>query len=109
YFAQTPVHLGFFRFIAALGMGGEWSLGVALVMECWPERWRPILAGAIGAAANVGFLLTGMVAKTWPVTQESWRWMFLVGAIPAFLVFFIRLFVPESERWKKSVRGLSAT
>src|SRR5688572_32485362 len=36
YFAQQPWHLGLFRFIAALGMGGEWSLGVALVMECWP-------------------------------------------------------------------------
>src|SRR6185436_6893713 len=52
YFAQTPHQLGFFRFVAALGMGGEWSLGVALVMECWPGRLRPLLAGAIGAASN---------------------------------------------------------
>src|SRR5438876_10650599 len=36
YFAQLPWHLGLLRFVAALGMGGEWSLGVALVMECWP-------------------------------------------------------------------------
>lgn len=104
YFAQSPWHLGGVRFMAALGMGGEWSLGVALVMECWPERHRPLLAGAIGAAANVGFLLVGWVAKNFPVTVQSWRWMFLVGAIPALLVFLIRLFVPESERWKASVR-----
>jgi MFS family permease len=103
YFAQTPHHLGFFRFVAALGMGGEWSLGVALVMECWPDRLRPLLAGAIGAASNVGFLLVGWVGKMFPVTPESWRWMFLIGGLPAFLVFFIRLFVPESERWKRSV------
>lgn len=103
YFAQTPPHLGFFRFIAALGMGGEWSLGVALVMECWPERLRPLLAAAIGVASNVGFLLVGWVAKIFPVTPESWRWMFLIGTLPALLVFFIRLFVPESERWKTSV------
>ena len=100
YFAQTPYHLGVFRFTAALGMGGEWSLGVALVMECWPERLRPLLAGAIGAAANVGFLLVGWVGKVFPVTPSSWRWMFLVGGLPALLVVFIRLFVPESERWK---------
>ena len=100
YFAQSPLHLAFFRFIAALGMGGEWSLGVALVMECWPERLRPLMAGFIGAAANVGFLLVAWVAKTWTVTQQSWRWMFLVGALPALLVFLIRLFVPESEKWK---------
>jgi SHS family sialic acid transporter-like MFS transporter len=108
YLAQEPWHLGLCRFLAALGMGGEWALGVALVMECWPEKWRPMLAGAIGAAANCGFLLVGAVAKKVAVTIDSWRWMFLVGAIPAILVFFILLFVPESERWKKSVSSSAA-
>ena len=103
YFAQVPWHLGVLRFIAALGMGGEWALGVALVMECWPEKFRPLLAGAIGAAANVGILLVAVVAMTFKVTVDSWRWMFLVGAVPALLVFLIMLFVPESERWKASV------
>lgn len=107
YFARAPWQLGCFRFIGALGMGGEWSLGVALVMECWPEKWRPALAGAIGAAANFGFLLTGVVAKVHSVTETSWRWMFLVGALPALLVFFIMGFVPESERWRTSVRSSS--
>ncbi len=100
FLAQSPEHLAFFRFVAALGMGGEWSLGVALVMECWPEKLRPLMAGFIGAAANVGFLLVAYIAREFQVTQQSWRWMFLVGALPALLVFFIRLFVPESEKWK---------
>jgi SHS family sialic acid transporter-like MFS transporter len=108
YFAQVPWHLGACRFLAALGMGGEWALGVALVMECWPEKMRPMLAGLIGAAANVGFLLVGVIAIQWSVTLQSWRWMFLVGALPAVLVFFILLFVPESQRWKKSVSGAAA-
>jgi MFS family permease len=99
YFAQTPVHLGLCRFIAALGMGGEWSLGVALVMEVWPEKHRPILAGVIGAAANVGFALIAVVGMVFSVTQDSWRWVVLIGAAPALLTFIIRLFVPESERW----------
>jgi MFS family permease len=103
-FAQAPWQLGAFRFIGALGMGGEWSLGVALVMECWPEKWRPALAGAIGAAANFGFLLTGLIARAVPITVDSWRWMFLVGAAPAFLVFFILLAVPESEKWRAAVK-----
>lgn len=105
YVAQAPWHLGVVRFLAALGMGGEWALGVALVMESWPNRWRPYLAGLIGAAANVGFFLTGLVARLWPVTVDSWRWMFLVGALPALLVFAIRLWVPESERWRRAVAG----
>jgi MFS transporter, SHS family, sialic acid transporter len=99
YFAQEPWHLGAMRFISSLGMGGQWSLGVALVMECWPEKWRPFLAGAIGAAANVGQLLVGMTARFHPVTTDSWRWMMLVGALPALFVFFILLSVPESKRW----------
>jgi len=102
YFAREPWHLGALRALGALGMGGEWSLGVALVMECWPAKHRPLMAGLIGAAANLGYCLIatiGMVAK---ITPDSWRWVMLVGATPALLTFFIRLFVPESERWVRA-------
>jgi SHS family sialic acid transporter-like MFS transporter len=102
YFATEPMHLAVFRFVAALGMGGEWALGVALVMESWPDRFRPWLAAAIGAAANLGMLLVGVVAKFFPVTPDSWRWLFLVGASPAVLTLVIRIWVPESEKWKAS-------
>jgi SHS family sialic acid transporter-like MFS transporter len=71
YFAVQPWHLGALRFLAALGMGGQWALGVALVMECWPERHRPMLAGIIGAAANVGFLLISVVGMFFAVTVET--------------------------------------
>jgi len=103
YFAGQPWHLATVRFIAALGMGGQWSLGVALVMECWPERYRPILAGVIGAAANVGFLLISVVGMFFAVTTETWRLMMLAGAAPAALAFLVIIFVPESQRWKASV------
>ncbi len=103
YFATAPWHLAALRFLAALGMGGEWALGVALVMESWPERWRPMMAGAIGAAANVGYALIAVLVINFKVTTDSWRWVMMVGAAPALLTFFIRLFVPESARWKKSV------
>jgi len=100
---KKPEQIAVLRFIAALGMGGEWSLGVALVMECWPERYRPWLAAAIGAASNVGFALIGLLGFWFKITEESWRWVMLVGAAPALLTFFIRLFVPESARWKAAV------
>ncbi len=102
YFATEPWHLGALRFIAALGMGGEWALGVALVMEVWPEKHRPMLAGVIGAAANVGFALIALVGMTFAVTQSTWRYVVLVGAVPAALTFVIRLFVPESEKWQEA-------
>lgn len=104
FFSQGPLDLAFYRFLASLGMGGEWSLGVALVMECWPEKLRPLMAGFIGAASNVGFLVVAWIAKTWTVTTSSWRWMFLVGALPSVLVLLIQVFVPESERWKAVAR-----
>jgi SHS family sialic acid transporter-like MFS transporter len=101
-FTRTPLQLGILRFIAAFGMGGEWSLGVALVMEVWPERHHSILAGLIGAANNVGFLLIALIGMSASITQDSWRWVTLIGALPAFLVFWIMRYVPESERWKKA-------
>ena len=108
YFAQTPWHLALTRFCAALGMGGEWSLGVALVMEVWPERFRPMLSGIIGAAANVGFALIAIIGLFFSVTVHSWRWVVLVGALPALLTFFIRQFVPESERWQHAAAAAPA-
>jgi MFS family permease len=122
---NTPLLLGLFRFLAALGMGGEWSLGVALVMEVWPNRSRAWMAGLIGAAANVGYLLVplislfvvprleeiglwlsglglsqGWVDQVIKPEAKGWRALMLVGALPAVLTFFIRLFVPESRSWQ---------
>jgi MFS family permease len=108
YFATSPWQLGLFRFCAALGMGGEWSLGVALVMECWPEKLRPLLAGVIGAAANFGFLGIALLGMFFAVTPDSWRWIMLAGAAPGILAVFIILFIPESEKWKASVKTSSA-
>ena len=104
YFATEPWQLGVFRFIAALGMGGEWALGVALVMECWPERYRPLLAGVIGAASNAGYLLIATAGMCIEVTPDSWRWTMLAGAVPAALAFPILALIPESQRWKESVK-----
>ncbi|HOC55973.1 MAG TPA: MFS transporter [Verrucomicrobiota bacterium] len=104
FFARAPWELGVLRFIAAFGMGGEWSLGVALVMEAWPAHKRALLAGVIGMASNAGYLLIALVGLCFHVTRESWRWIMIAGAAPAFLALAIQLFVPESERWKAAVK-----
>lgn len=122
-FATEAWHIAVLRFLASLGMGGEWSLGVALVIEIWPDRSRAFLAGLIGAAANVGMLLVGLLSLVlvqfidrlresmtaigvaervtdYLLAGEGWRLLMITGALPAFLIFFIRLFVPESKKWK---------
>src|SRR5262245_19064519 len=123
--SQEVWHLGLLRFFGALGMGGEWALGVALVMELWPNTSRAWLAGWIGAFGNFGYLICGAIAlglnhtepgqlPRWLTTvgvpddwaaaltaNRNWRLLFLVGAIPALLTVFIRMLVPESEKWEK--------
>jgi SHS family sialic acid transporter-like MFS transporter len=105
YFAVQPWQLGVLRFAAALGMGGEWALGVALVMECWPERFRPLLAGVIGAAGNCGYLLIALVTTQFAPTPENWRWTMLVCTAPALLAVVVLLFIPESQRWRAAVQS----
>lgn len=105
YFAQQPWHIGMFLFIGAVGMGGQWSLAVSLVMEVWPEKNRPMLAGVIGAANNFGLVLIAVVGFVFPITVDSWRWTALCGLIPGVLAIFIIIFVPESEKWKASVQN----
>lgn len=124
YFATEPWHLGALRSIAALGMGGEWALGVALVMEVWPSEKRWLLAGIIGAAANIGIALIAIAGlyvnhlgaglSALGLSDElvqkltnngGWRLLMMLGAAPALLTFFIRLFVPESEKWKHASKN----
>ncbi|HRE83895.1 MAG TPA: MFS transporter, partial [Opitutaceae bacterium] len=77
---------------------------VALVVEVWPEKYRPLLAGVIGAAANIGFALIAVIGLFIHVTPDSWRWVVLIGAAPAAITFVIRWFVPESEKWQEASR-----
>jgi len=122
-FATAAWQIAVLRFIASIGMGGEWALGVALVTELWPDRSRAFLAGLIGAAANVGMLLVGLLSLVLVTFMQTcgavllyvgiserhvssllagdgWRLLMIIGAAPALLIFFIRLFVPESHRWQ---------
>jgi MFS family permease len=102
YFANSVQYIAGMRFVAAIGMGGEWALGVALVMEVWDAKYRPILAGLIGAASNVGFLLISTLGASIKVNQSNWRYVVLAGAGPALLTFIIQIFVPESHKWQES-------
>lgn len=105
YFATGPVSLLVLRFVACLGIGGVWPNAVSLSVEALPRVSRPLLAGLMGAAANVGFVLLGLVCCLVPVTADSWRWVLVVGALPAVLGIFTLFRVPESPRWLKSASG----
>ncbi len=131
-FAAEAWHVAALRFIASLGMGGEWALGVALVNEVWPGKSRALTAGLIGAAANIGYLLVAVLSMVLlsfiatakglflnlGLSQEltarlldnsAWRLLMISGALPTLLIFFILMFVPESEKWKaEHARGATS-
>ncbi|HCP99974.1 MAG TPA: hypothetical protein DIT99_04450, partial [Candidatus Latescibacteria bacterium] len=73
--------------------------GVSLMSEAWEGVSRPLLAGVIGTAANVGIFLTNVVARNIDITVESWRWVMLMGAGPIVLGLIVLAIVPESPRW----------
>lgn len=106
-FAQSFGQLAACRFLGAMGLGGEWGLGVALVMETWPNTSRPVLAGLLGGAANVGFLIAAWLTRVLSDVPElwglpNWRIALMCGFVPALLTLVVRLFVRESERWTAS-------
>ncbi len=100
FFAQTWWQLMMFRFLAALGIGGEWAVGASLLSESWPRLWRPWIAAVLQTGVNVGILAAGLA--NFLLAAAPPRCLFLVGVIPALLVFWIRRAVPETGEWRKA-------
>ena len=105
FFAQTWWQLLIFRFLAALGIGGEWAVGSSLLSETWPRRWRPWIAAVLQTGVNLGILLASLA--TYLLAAYPKRYVFLVGVLPAVLVWWIRRHVPEPEEWHAAKRQAS--
>ena len=99
YFASSAETLLVLRFLTCMGVGGMWPNGIALLSEAWSNVGRPILAGVMGTAANVGILFFAIATTYRFVTAEDWRWTMVVGASPIILAILSILTVPESPRW----------
>lgn len=98
YFAQTWWQLLIFRFLAALGIGGEWAVGASLLSETWPKRWRPWMAAVLQSAVNIGVMIACLAVFL--LAKFPPRTVFLIGVLPALLVLWIRRSVPEPEEWQ---------
>ena len=82
FLAQTWWHLLIFRFLAALGIGGEWAVGSSLLSETWPRRWRPHIAAVLQAGVNFGILFACLAAYLMATLPP--RSVFLVGILLLF-------------------------
>lgn len=88
------------RFLTALGVGGEFAAGTALVAETWPTRSRASALGALQASSALGNIFAALIAL-W-LANAGWRWAYAVGALPAILVLYIRRNVKEPEKWQEA-------
>ena len=96
--ARTWEQLAAFRFLTALGVGGEWAAGAALVAEVFPARSRAMALGSLQALSAVGNMTASVVCLL--LSTYSWRWAFVVGIAPALVVVLIRRSLKEPERWQ---------
>jgi len=91
--------LALFRFLAGIGIGGEWAMGGTFLAEEFPEQRRKTAAGWMHTGYYVGFFLAG-IANSLVGARYGWRAMFALGGLPALLVGFIRYGVKEPQRWE---------
>ena len=96
--AQDWWHLAVYRFLTALGIGGEWAAGAAMVAETWPEDKRAKAAGVLQSAWAVGFFLAAGCNLAFTDTY-GWRGLFVIGILPAFVALLVRWWVKEPDRW----------
>jgi MFS family permease len=108
-FSKGWVDFSLYRFATGLGVGGVFGLAVALVADSLPEQSRTGALGLLQALSAVGNITAGSIAIALGNLEggaipagQSWKYMFLIGALPAFLCVFIQIRLKEPEKWVKA-------
>jgi MFS family permease len=99
--SQDVWTLAVLRFLAGVGIGGEWSIGASLLSEAWPEERRTWGACMMHTGYYFGLLLAAL-ANYFIGSQFGWRYMFVVGGAPAIFVAFLYNRLHEPERWRET-------
>ncbi len=102
-FSPTLWFLLLFRALLGIGMGAEYPVGSALLMENWPQRSRGLMSGILQSSGNLGILLSGIIYGLF-YNSIGWRGMLWVGILPALLIIYIRFFVKEPPVWVENRR-----
>ena len=99
-FAGSYTSLLILRFLTGLGLGAEWGPGTAILGESWPARSRGRAASVLQSAIGFGLLLaSGVWLFVAPLGPDAWRYMFLLGVLPALSVLWIRSSVRDPDLW----------
>src|SRR5580765_1894278 len=103
-FVTNIWQLGACRLLAGVGIGGEWSIGGIFVAEEWPEDRRKMGAGYMHTGYYFGFFLAAL-ANYYIGANYGWRWMFVLGGVPALLVGWIQSGVREPKTWQEKAKA----
>lgn len=109
FFSHNKIDFAIFRFLTGIGVGGVFGLAVALIAETVPDRARVQSLGLLQVLSTIGNVTAGFtkmgidsLEASQTITPGSgWRWMFLVGALPALLIILTRKYLREPEPWLK--------
>ena len=108
--SQSVMQLLMWRALLGIGMGGEWASGAVLVSETWPPEHRNKAVSIMQSGWAIGYIIAAVLAALIlgapGAGPEQWRWLFLVGVLPAVFTLWIRRNVREPEAWKR--RGAEA-
>ncbi len=107
-FAPNLTTLLILRAIFGIAMGGEWGVGASLTMESIPPKARGLVSGLLQSGYPTGYFLASIVYGLL-FQYIGWRGMFMVGVVPALLVFYIRRNVPESPSWRPTTARSSTS
>jgi len=108
YFSRSVLEFNVYRFLCSLGVGGQFAVGVSLVAEVMPDRARPNALGILQALSTVGNMMAAVAGIAMGQMERSgtiasaWRYMFLVGALPAPLALIVFTKLKEPEQWLKA-------
>ena len=102
-FSFDWISFAILRFMVGIAVGSEWATGSSMMAELWPDNARGKGAGLMQCGLGIGFFVASFV---WlfisPLGPDSWRYMYLIGVIPALLTLWIRRSIPESHLWEKA-------
>src|SRR5262252_10647923 len=111
-FAWDWVSFALLRFLVGVAIGSEWATGASIVSEVWPDHARGKGGGLLQCGAGLGSILASLVwlgitsdsLGAWLGTQgpNAWRYLYLIGVLPALVVLWIRRNIPESPRWEEA-------
>jgi MFS family permease len=109
--SQSILQLLLWRALLGIGMGGEWASGAVLISETWPPAHRNKAVSIMQSGWAIGYitaaLMAALILGAPGAGPDAWRWLFVVGVLPAFFTLWIRRRVPEPATWTQ--HGAKAT